>query len=78
MESLGTFGVFAGQSLSLILIHVSFGFILPINAPQNMVCLGTETFTSKQFTKIGIWLTVIGSVLLLVFELTWWKFPGYI
>lgn len=118
LESLGTFGVFAGLSLFLILIHVgfasatsltsalipimiavlqrlggdinvmgmtmllgfvvSFGFILPINAPQNMVCLGTETFTSKQFTKIGIWLTVIGYALLLIFALTWWKFLGYV
>lgn len=118
LESLGNFGVFAGLSLFLILIHigfasatsltsalipiiiavlqrlggdlnvmgmtmllgfvVSFGFILPINAPQNMVCLGTETFTSKQFTKIGIWLSVIGYALLLVFALTWWKFLGYV
>jgi len=43
-----------------------------------MVCLGTETFTSRQFTRIGIWMTVIGYVLLLVFALTWWKFLGYI
>ena len=57
---------------------VSFGFILPINAPQNMVCLGTETFTSKQFTRIGLWLTGIGYALLLVFALTWWKFLGYV
>jgi di/tricarboxylate transporter len=57
---------------------VSFGFILPINAPQNMVCLGTETFTSKQFTKVGIWLTVIAYIVLLVFALTWWKFLGYV
>ena len=118
LETLGTFGIFAGLSLFLVLIHVgfasatsltsalipimiavlqrlggdinvmgmtmllgfvvSFGFILPINAPQNMVCLGTETFTSKQFTKIGLWLTLIGYALLLVFALTWWKFLGYI
>lgn len=118
LESLGSFGVFAGLSLFLILIHigfasatsltsalipimiavlqrlggdinvmgmtmllgfvVSFGFILPINAPQNMVCLGTETFTSRQFTKIGIWLTVIGYALLLLFALTWWKLLGYV
>jgi solute carrier family 13 (sodium-dependent dicarboxylate transporter), member 2/3/5 len=30
---------------------VSYGFILPINAPQNMVCLGTQTFTAKQFAQ---------------------------
>ncbi len=118
LETLGNFGVFAGLSLFLILIHVgfasatsltsallpimiavlqrlggdidvmgmtmllgfvvSFGFILPINAPQNMVCLGTETFTSKQFTRIGLWLTLIGYALLLLFALTYWKFLGYV
>lgn len=118
LDTLGNFGIFAGLSLFLILIHigfasatsltsallpimiavleslnldinvmgmtmllgfvVSFGFILPINAPQNMVCLGTETFTSKQFTRIGLWLTGIGYALLLVFALTWWKFLGYV
>ena len=118
LESVGAFGVFAGLSLFLIVVHlgfasagsltsallpiliavlqrlggdinvmgmtlllgfvVSFGFILPINAPQNMVCLGTETFTSKQFTKVGIWLTVIAYIVLLVFALTWWKFLGYV
>lgn len=118
LDTIGNFGIFAGLSLFLILIHigfasatsltsallpimiavlerlnldinvmgmtmllgfvVSFGFILPINAPQNMVCLGTETFTSKQFTRIGLWLTGIGYLLLLVFALTWWKFLGYV
>jgi len=38
--------------------------------PQNMVCLGTETFTSRQFTKIGLWLTGIGYALMLIFALT--------
>jgi len=118
LDTIGSFGIFAGLALFLILIHigfasatsltsallpimitvlerlnldinvmgmtmllgfvVSFGFILPINAPQNMVCLGTETFTSKQFTRIGLWLTGIGYVLMLVFALTWWKFLGYV
>jgi len=26
---------------------VSFGFILPVNAPQNMVAYGTETFEGR-------------------------------
>jgi len=45
---------------------------LLINAPQNRVCLGTETFTSKQFTRIGLWLKGIAYVLLLVFALIGW------
>jgi solute carrier family 13 (sodium-dependent dicarboxylate transporter), member 2/3/5 len=57
---------------------VSFGFILPINAPQNMVCLGTDTFTAKQFAKVGIVTTVIGYGLLLVFASTYWRWLGWL
>ncbi|MNM76841.1 Sodium:sulfate symporter transmembrane region [compost metagenome] len=56
---------------------VSYGFILPINAPQNMVCLGTETFTAKQFARVGIVVTLIGYGLMLVFAATWWQWLGW-
>ncbi len=55
---------------------VSYGFILPVNAPQNMVCLGTETFNAKQFAKVGIVVTIIGYALMLVFAATYWKWIG--
>lgn len=57
---------------------VSFGFILPINAPQNMVCLGTDTFNGKQFAKVGIPVTVIGYALMLLFAATYWRWLGWI
>lgn len=57
---------------------VSYGFILPINAPQNMVCLGTETFTARQFARVGIPITVIGYLLMLVFAATYWSWLGWI
>ena len=57
---------------------VSFGFILPINAPQNMVCLGTDTFNGKQFARIGIPLTIIGYLLMLLFASTYWRWLGWI
>jgi len=57
---------------------VSFGFILPINAPQNMVCLGTETFDGRQFARVGIPVTIIGYVLLMVFAATYWHWLGWI
>lgn len=60
----------------LLAFSVSFGFILPINAPQNMVCMGTDTFTPRQFTRVGLYLTVIGYLLLLLFAATWWKILG--
>lgn len=65
--------------MSMLLGYVvSFGFLLPINAPQNMVCIGTETFTARQFLRTGIWLTLIGYGLMLVFALTWWRWLGWI
>ncbi|MFD1557563.1 anion permease [Paraburkholderia silviterrae] len=57
---------------------VSFGFILPINAPQNMVCLATETFTAKQFARVGIAVTMLGYLLLLLFAATWWRWLSWI
>lgn len=56
---------------------VSYGFILPINAPQNMVCMGTETFNAKQFAKVGLLVTFIGYALMLVFSATYWRWLGW-
>ncbi|WP_156432333.1 MULTISPECIES: DASS family sodium-coupled anion symporter [Burkholderia] len=57
---------------------VSFGFILPINAPQNMVCLGTDTFNGRQFGRIGIPVTIIGYALMLVFAETYWRWLDWL
>jgi di/tricarboxylate transporter len=42
---------------------ISFGFLLPVSAPQNMLGYGTGAFTAKQFLKTGIPLTVLGYLL---------------
>lgn len=55
---------------------VSYGFILPVNAPQNMVCLGTETFDAKQFARVGIVITLIGYILMLLLASTYWQWIG--
>ena len=57
---------------------VSFGFILPINAPQNMVCLGTETFTARQFAKVGLIVTAVGYALMLIMGATYWRWLGWV
>lgn len=62
----------------LLAYTVSFGFVLPVNAPQNMVCIGTGTFTAGQFRSVGIWLTAIGYAMLLLFAATWWRWLGWI
>ena len=60
-------GEFSRLGMTMLLgFVVSYGFILPINAPQNMVCLGTETFNARQFAKVGIVITIVGYLLMLV------------
>jgi sodium-dependent dicarboxylate transporter 2/3/5 len=65
--------------LTMLLAYtVSFGFVLPVNAPQNMVCIGTGTFTARQFRSVGVWVTLIGYGMLLLFAATWWRWLGWV
>jgi sodium-dependent dicarboxylate transporter 2/3/5 len=65
--------------LTMVLAYtVSFGFVLPVNAPQNMVCIGTGTFTPGQFRSVGLWVTAIGYAMLLLFAATWWRWLGWL
>ena len=45
---------------------ISFGFLLPVSAPQNMLAYGTGTFTVKDFLKTGIPLTIVGYIQVIV------------
>ncbi|MBP2633761.1 MAG: anion transporter [Firmicutes bacterium] len=65
--------------MTIILQYViCFGFILPVNAPQNMVAFGTETFEVKDFIKTGIPLTIIAYLLILLLAATYWKWMGIV
>ena len=65
--------------MTMILQYViSFGFILPVNAPQNMIAYGTDTFTVKEFIKTGIPLTIIAYGLILLLAATYWKWIGLV
>ncbi|MBD7961138.1 SLC13 family permease [Comamonas avium] len=55
---------------------VSFGFILPTNAPQNMLCYGTNAFNTAQFAKVGIVVTLAGLGLILLLSATLWPAMG--
>lgn len=57
---------------------VSFGFILPVNAPQNMIAYGTDTFDAHDFVRTGLVITVAAVLLLVVFSLTYWPWMGYL
>lgn len=65
--------------LTMILQYVvSFGLILPVNAPQNMVAYGTNTFEVRDFVRTGIPLTLIAYLLVLLMGATYWKWLGYV
>jgi di/tricarboxylate transporter len=62
----------------LLQFVVSFGFILVVNAPQNMVAYGTDTFEARDFVRTGLVLTVIALVLVMVLGATYWRWLGYV
>jgi sodium-dependent dicarboxylate transporter 2/3/5 len=62
----------------LLQFVVSFGFILVVNAPQNMVAYGTETFQARDFVRTGLVLTLIAMVLVMVLGATYWHWLGYV
>ncbi|MBP7248417.1 MAG: DASS family sodium-coupled anion symporter [Negativicutes bacterium] len=65
--------------MTMILQYViSFGFILPVNAPQNMIAYGTDTFSVKDFVRTGIPLTFIAYGLIMLLAATYWKWLGYV
>ncbi|WP_460489277.1 anion permease [Curvibacter fontanus] len=57
---------------------VSFGFILPVNAPRNLVAYGTDTVAVRDFVRTGLVLTVIGFALVLLLKATYWQWMGYL
>ncbi len=61
----------------LLQFVVSFGFILPVNAPQNMIAYGTDTFDARDFIRTGLVITLAAMVLLVIFALTYWPWMGY-
>lgn len=67
------------DNIGFVLIQqfvISFGFLLPISAPQNMLAYGTGAFTVRDFFKSGVPLTIIGYLLILLFSATYWKWIG--
>lgn len=78
LQSIKTPGInIVGMTMVLQYV-VSFGFILPVNAPQNMVAYGTETFEVKDFIKTGIPLTIIAYLLILLLGATYWRWLGLV
>ena len=69
------------QGIGFVVIQqfvICFGFLLPVSAPQNMLAYGTGAFTTRQFLKTGIPLTVAGYLLVLLFSASYWKWLGLV
>ncbi|AMO54523.1 SLC13 family permease [Endozoicomonas montiporae] len=67
------------NAMGLVLLQlfaVSFGMILPVNAPQNMVAYSTGSFDTKTFARIGLQLTAASLLTFALFAATWWKWTG--
>ena len=62
----------------LLQFVVSFGFILVVNAPQNMVAYGTETFEARDFERTGLVLRLTALALVMVLGATYWRRLGYV
>lgn len=78
LQGVATPGInIVGMTLLLQFV-VSFGFILVVNAPQNMVAYGTETFSARDFVRTGLVLTVVAFVLVMALGATYWRWLGYV
>ena len=76
LQQLKTPGVNVIGMTMILQYVVSFGFILPVNAPQNMIAYGTNTFEVRDFVRSGIPLTLIGFALIMLLGSTYWKWLG--
>ena len=78
LKSVATPGINVIGMTMLLQFVVSFGFILVVNSPQNMVAYGTDTFSARDFVRTGLVLTVIALALVMLLGATYWRWLGYV
>ncbi len=78
LQGLATPGINTVGMTMLLQFVVSFGFILVVNAPQNMVAYGTDTFEAKDFVRTGLVLTLVACALVMLMGATYWHWLGYV
>jgi anion transporter len=78
LQGVGTPGINVVGMTMVLQFVVSFGFILVVNAPQNMVAYGTETFEARDFVRTGLVLTAIAFALVMALGATYWHWLGYV
>jgi anion transporter len=78
LQNVATPGINIVGMTMLLQFVVSFGFILVVNAPQNMLAYGTETFDAKDFIRTGLVLTAVALALVMLLGMTYWRWLGYV
>ena len=78
LQGVATPGINIVGMTMLLQFVVSFGFILVVNAPQNMVAYGTDTFEARDFVRTGLVLTAIALALVILLGATYWRWLGYV
>jgi sodium-dependent dicarboxylate transporter 2/3/5 len=78
LQNVGTPGINVVGMTMLLQFVVSFGFILVVNAPQNMLAYGSETFQARDFVRTGLVLTLIALALVMTLGATYWHWLGYV
>jgi anion transporter len=78
LQGVTTPGINVVGMMMVLQFVVSFGFILVVNAPQNMVAYGTETFEARDFVRTGLVLTGIALALVMALGATYWRWLGYV
>jgi len=78
LQGVTTAGINVIGMTLLLQFVVSFGFILVVNGPQNMVAYGTDTFAARDFARTGIVLMMIGFALVMLLGASYWRWLGYV
>jgi solute carrier family 13 (sodium-dependent dicarboxylate transporter), member 2/3/5 len=78
LQGVATPGINVVGMTMILQFVVSFGFILVVNAPQNMVAYGTGTFAAGDFVRTGVVLTVVAFALVMLLGATYWRWLGYV
>ena len=78
LQSVQTPGIHVLGMTMILQYTICFGYILPVNAPQNMIAYSTGYISSKDFLKTGIPFTILAYGMIIIFSMTYWHWLGYV
>lgn len=57
-----------------VAMAASYSFMLPVGTPPNTIVFGTEKVSVRQMMRTGIWLDIIGAIVITLFMMTLGRF----